>query len=75
MQSVNNMPITDELKAEIMHMNFSELVEVLHECADRLVTVKEFQELSKIPRRTIYDKISSGEIESAEVFGIKIINP
>lgn len=56
-----------------MHLDADSLIEVMHECAEQFMTAKEYHEYTKIPMRTIYDKISSNDLKSTEIFGIKII--
>ena len=73
MQNIDTMTLTEKQKNEIMHLDGAILVEVMHECADRFMTVADFHKYSKMPRRTIYAKIESGELQSYEVFGIKLI--
>ena len=68
------MTLTEEQKNLIMKLDTESLFEVLHECADRLLTAKEYSKHTKTPIRTIYDKIKSKEIDSTEVFGIKVIS-
>ena len=67
------MALTEKQKANIMHLDAESLIDILHECAEQFMTAKEYHEYSKMPMRTIYDKIKSGELKSTEVFGTKII--
>ena len=67
------MPLTEKQKNNIMHLDADTLVEIMQECADQFMRVREYHEATGMPVRTIYDKIGSKEIKSAEIFGIKII--
>lgn len=49
----------------VNRLSLEDARELLHECAgERLgvVSVEEYEEMTKIPRRTIYDRIKKGKI-------------
>ena len=72
MQNTNTMALTLKQKLAIRKLTIEEKVEILHEIADEFMTVDEFHEISKIPKRTIYDKFGK-EIKGTEFLKHKII--
>lgn len=68
------MALTEQQKNSIMRLDADTLFEVLHECADQLMTAKEYAAYTKTPIRTVYDKIKSKDLKSTEIFGIKLIH-
>ena len=72
MQNTNTMSLTLKQKLAIRKLNIEEKVEILHEITDEFMTVEEFHEISKIPKRTIYDKFGK-EIKGIEFCGHKYI--
>ena len=66
------MALTLKQKLAIRKLPIEDKVEILHEIADEFMTIEEFHEISKIPKRTIYDKFGK-EIKGIEFLGHKLI--
>jgi len=68
------MKLTDKLKTTILQLSIEEKVEILHIFADEFMTVEEFHQLSKIPKRTIYEKFGTDAVKGTEFCGHKLIH-
>lgn len=75
MQTAEIMKLTQTEITAIHKLDTEKAIELLHECAERLglVSVGEFQVISGINKRTIYDHISNGKITSITFCNSKLI--
>ena len=75
MQNANTMKLTDTEKTAIQKLDAEKCTDLLHECAERLglVSVGEFEKISGMKRRTIYDHLDSGKLTEINFCGSKLI--
>ncbi len=73
MQNANVTILTEEFITQFMHLPTADKAKLLQECADEFMTIEEYHQLTKIPRRTIYAKFSIEDITGVEFCGHKFI--
>ena len=73
MQNTDVTILTDEFITQFMHLSTADKAKLLHECAYEFMTVDEYQAVTKIPRRTIYAKFGTSEVNGIEFCGHKLI--
>ena len=73
MQNAHVTILTDEFITQFMHLSTADKAKLLHECADEFMTVDEFHAITKIPRRSIYAKFGTVDINGIEFCGHKFI--
>ena len=64
--------LTEEFTNQFMHLATADKAKLLHECADEFMTVDEFQAATKMPRRTIYAKFGTSEVNGIDFCGHKL---
>ena len=69
------MKLTQKQKDNIRDLDCEIIEEIMHECAENLglVTVAQYNDLFKVPKRTIYDQIKANKIKSLTLCGIVLI--
>lgn len=68
------MDITAEKLKEILELDIESKVVIMQHIADELMTVKQYHEITKIPERTIYDKIGSADIKVFILKGLRLLH-
>ena len=66
------MALTEQQKLNIRKLSIEDKIEILHECADEFMTAEEYAKITKIPKRTIYDKFGTPEVKGFEFCGHKL---
>lgn len=74
MQNATVTILTEDFIEKFMHLSTADKAKLLHECAEEFMTVEEFHELTKMPRRTIYAKFGTEEVRGVEFCGHKLIH-
>jgi len=69
------MKLTQTQKDNIRDLKSEIAQEILHECVSNLalLTVAQYHEYSKTPKRTIYEYIKIGKIKSLTICGVIFI--
>ena len=68
------MALSEKIINWVNKLSLEDARELLHECAGErlgIISVEEYEEMFKVPRRTIYDRIKKGTI-CAEIIANKI---
>lgn len=65
------MTLTEQQKQNIHSLDTDTILEIMHECAERLgiVSVDEYCKIMGHKRRTVYKKIKDGKIKSITIAG------
>jgi len=65
------MKLTDKQIADIHKLDTNTVIEIIHECAERLgvVSVDEYCQITGEKKRTAYQKIKDGKIKSLTISG------
>jgi predicted DNA-binding transcriptional regulator AlpA len=63
------MALTEKQKNNIYHLDSKTQLEIMHECAEALglVDISEYRYATGEKRRTIYDKMNSGKINTFNI--------
>lgn len=74
MQNADNMKITKQELAKILEYDIESKVEIMQCFADEFMTIKEYHETTKMPMRTIYDKLGTPEVKGFKFCGLRILH-
>lgn len=64
------MALSEKVISWVNNLSFEDAIELLHECADErlgIVSIEEYKEIFKVPKRTIYDHIKKGKIHTETI--------
>lgn len=76
MQKSNKEILTKEETDFVNRMPIEKVIDLLHYCADErlgLISVGEYNEMTKMPPRTIYDSLETDKLNYIKLCGLRMI--